>query len=292
MADEHSAVSTPKGGEPIDSLPEGWRWESYRDVRLAVPADWGYGVTPSRMCRGKTETRPHVGRPVVNPEGGRCETSDERYGSTGQFVWFGVEEPAMEVVRLEKVKGRAVVHRGRAAIQVGMVRVYVRAPEPIRQQILNSIEFTDIDHNSCPAQAPYAGDPSWRPDGPDVTKYQEIRSISACRYADAELVSSLRLTGEKATDALAAIARAPEGGGPFHPAASCVPVEVEAEGIEQLVLQVDAATSGTISLRYGGCSSTGLDDGVTVRTLTRDSVTPFLQGPNRPTQDYWALMTL
>ncbi len=58
------------------------------------------------------------------------------------------------------------------------------------------------------------------------------------------------------------------------------------------MLQVDAATSGTISLRYGGCSSTGLDDGVTVRTLTRDSVTPFLQGPNRPTQDYWALMTL
>lgn len=184
------------------------------------------------------------------------------------------------------------VRGDRAAIQVGLVRIYVQAPEPVRQRILDSIQFIDTDHHGCPVDAPYTGKPAWRPQGPEVTEYTDVKSISACRYSEARLISSLRLTAEQATDALAAIARAPKDGGPFPPAASCVPVEVEAEGIEQLVLQVDAATPGTLSLRYGGCSSTGLDDGVTVRTLTRDSVTPFVQGANRPTQDYWALMTL
>jgi hypothetical protein len=137
------------------------------------------------------------------------------------------------------------------------------------------------ESTDCSTVAPYAGNPTWRPSGPAVEEITEVQSITACRYINARLLSSLRLEGEEATAAAQAMIAAPEGGGPFDPAASCVPVDMEAEGVEQLVLYVDAKTDATISLRYGGCSSNGQDDGTTVRALTTESLAPFLQGPNR-----------
>ena len=39
------AACTDRGGPTASGpeLPAGWRWESYLDVELAVPGDWGYG---------------------------------------------------------------------------------------------------------------------------------------------------------------------------------------------------------------------------------------------------------
>lgn len=141
---------------------------------------------------------------------------------------------------------------------------------------------------SCPADAPYAGNPRWRPTGPAVTELTDVQSVTACTYADVRLRSSQRLNAEDSRKVVAAIVAAPEGGGPFNPAASCVPVEEEDEAAERLVLQIDAATDATVSLRFG-CSSAGMDDGHTVRTLTRAAVQPFFPNPDQVTIQSWAL---
>lgn len=280
-AAEAAKNTQPAAAQESDAPPEGWRWESYEDVRLAVPDDWGYGTTGRPWCQSEDEEEPFVGRPGYVREMACVGNDDTQVDVGGRFVWFGVEEPTAEPARIAKQLSDPVVQGDRAAIQAGVVRIYVQVEADIRQKILDSISFTEVDHNGCSADAPYKGNPAWRPQGPAVDEITDVQSITACRYSDARLLSSLRLNGDQAQEAQAALAAAPEGGGPFNPAASCVPVEMEAEAVEQIVLQIDAAQDATVSLRYGGCSSTGQDDGTTVRTLTRESLLPFVQGPNR-----------
>jgi hypothetical protein len=53
---------------------------------------------------------------------------------------------------------------------------------------------------------------------------------------------------------------------------------------DKIVLQVSSrAGESRIVLRYGGCFHRGLDDGTTLRALTRAAVKPFMTGPNRVT---------
>jgi hypothetical protein len=52
------------------------------------------------------------------------------------------------------------------------------------------------------------------------------------------------------------------------------------DGDEMLVLLLDRRHQ--VVVRYSGCDHNGIDDGVTVRALTRAAVAPLLAGPNRP----------
>ncbi|GAB3270448.1 hypothetical protein GCM10027456_57570 [Kineosporia babensis] len=289
---EAADVRTPDATTVVhgDPPPEGWRWESYQDVQIAVPQDWDYGIVGRPWCQRADDEKPFVGRPGPVREIACSGAEDavepgQKVSTGGQFVWFGLPpDSALDLVQTpNETNVISDGHGGsdRAVVQAGTVSIVVQAPAELRAQIISTVRLAEIDHNGCAAVPPYAGHPKWGPSGPEVTEYTDIKGISACSYVDAELVGSLRLNPEQATEAIAAIASAPVGGGPFNPAALCVPVEDESDDVAQLILQVDAAAAGTIVLSYGGCSSTGLDDGTAVRTLTRDSVQPFIQGPNR-----------
>jgi hypothetical protein len=47
--------------------PDGWRWESYRGVEVAVPGDWGTTSTHQRLSQWcvepRTDRAPAIGRP-------------------------------------------------------------------------------------------------------------------------------------------------------------------------------------------------------------------------------------
>ncbi|GAA3626863.1 hypothetical protein GCM10022223_50170 [Kineosporia mesophila] len=263
-----------------DAPPEGWRWETYRNVRLAVPEGWGYGTTGRQWCGRADDESPFVGRPgSLRMYGCGSQVEGTMLESGGEFVWFGADAGPGAPARVAGRIGNAQMTGERAYLQAGLVTVAVQAPEVLRQKIIDSIGLVNTDQNGCSAKAPFAGNPDWRPQAVAVTELVGIEAVSACQYVEAHLRSSTRLTGDEAVRAVRAITEAPLGAGPNSPASECVPDEITT--MEHLVLQIDAERPGVVDLRYGGCFHRGLDDGTTVRTLTRAAVQPFVQGPNR-----------
>lgn len=256
-----------------DDPPEGWRWESYKNVQLAVPGDWGYGATGRPWCL-RRDDGPAVGRPgYLRSQGCRVNTTkkETEVSTGGQFVWF---EPAKETTNQVT---RVSLTGDRSIVRAGNVKVSVQTTAKVRHQILDSIHLIDTDHNGCPAVPPFAGRPDWRPKGLKITKLKDAKEISACRYEDAELRSSIRLTGKEATEALTAMRQTRIlGYGPSPLAAECVPDKIPRA--DQILLKLD---QGTIALRYAGCLLPGLDDGTDVHILSRKAVQPFLAEPNR-----------
>jgi hypothetical protein len=191
--------------------------------------------------------------------------------------------PALEGA-IDSAEGDQVVRR------IGDVSVRVNAPADLRERILATVHRADVDAHGCAMFLP-AASPADRPAPPrDVTSLTDVVSLAACRYpvpppdevANTEgplpLFSSLLLEGDAAGDAVAAIAAAPAGGGPDKPD-SCLPEW--SYGDEFLVLQIESAEGTSIlHVRYSGCDHNGIDDGVTVRTLTRDAVQPLITDAN------------
>jgi hypothetical protein len=196
---------------------------------------------------------------------------DTGVSTGGQFVWFApAKETAKQVTRVSLTGDRSIV-------RAGSVKVSVQATPKVRHQILDSIHLIDTDHHGCPAVPLFAGRPKWRPKGPPVGQMKDVEAISACRYENAKLRSSIRLTASQATEALAAIVRTRVlGYGPYPFSVDCVPDVIPLA--DQILLKLGA---GTVALRYEGCLMPGLDDGTGVHLLNRDAVQPFLVGPNR-----------
>jgi hypothetical protein len=281
-------------GALTTDLPTGWRWESYGGVELGVPDVWAYGTTGTPWCLHRpraTPARPYVGRPGavaaiacaargVGGGGGGTEDSasaDSTDPATlldpgGTFVWF---DSAVGQTSRKQTTG------DRDTLTVGGVHLVVQAPERLRGQILSTVHRTATDHNGCRATHPIGQDPGWRPKaGLPVGQLTAISGVSACRYAG-PLESSLRLSGPTAVQAVAAVVAAPVGGGPNTPATCATQV---AYGDEAIVLMITSSRGESdVVLRYSGCDHHGLDDGTTVRTLTRAAMTPFTAGPNAAT---------
>jgi hypothetical protein len=277
-----SGEATPASSMKSD-LPQGFRWESFQDVQVAVPDGWGYGTSDSPWCLRKSEEKPYVGRPGAVALVG-CGDPNESDGidpatamkTGGEFVWLSSEKKA-------PAKGISdpVVTGDRATVTAGTTTVAVQAEPALRARILATVQVITTDHNGCPVKAPFTGNPDWRPAGPAVTGITGVKSIAACSYSGALLASSLVVQGKQAVAALGSVADAPVGGGPNSPADECVPDDLVM--MEQLVLQVDASGPAEIGVRYGGCFHRGIDDGITLRKLTRAAVQPFVGGPNRIT---------
>jgi hypothetical protein len=282
------------GGEDrvsTDVLPAGWRWESYRDVEVAVPADWGHDNGSQRVhqwCIWEGPTHPAVGRPGVSTAVGCFQGEDQvPHPSTlvdrlGTFVAFeSALDPAEQQVTTEG---------DRTTVRFGRVEVLVQAEPALRRRIVDTIRQVSVDANGCPVSDPISRAPSRRPHpAVDVSRLSGVRAVSACKYSLQDglddkpltgptLLSSLRLEGEAAARAVAAIAAAPPGGGPDRPD-QCLP-EVS-YGSEAIVLTVTSELgTSVIYLRYSGCDHNGFDDGINRRALTKQAVAPFITGPN------------
>lgn len=271
---------------PVPVLPDGWRWESYRDVEVGVPGDWPYSGS-GRISQWCAQGVPHVpafGRPAAE-SAVRCwdGKGDIDPGSLlangGTYV---VVVPAGYEVR---PGGDRIM-----VIPDAVSQVVIQAESTLRDRIAATVHrITEVDHNGCAVHRPIAEHPAWRPSPVNVGTLTGIEALRACRYtsllpaADAgptvSLFSSLRIEGDAARRAVAAVAAAPKGGGPDRPS-SCT----GGYGDEAVVVQVlrAGAVLGEFVIRYSGCDHHGFDDGVAVRTLTAEAITPFLAPPNSP----------
>lgn len=282
-----------------DTLPAGWRLESFGGVEVGVPGDWGYagsstGQITNQWCVDRQKpVAGVVARPGVQTlvACGFDEEGDPgtRIAVAGTFVAFdglvpvggtGEEGEDGEV-------GSTVEEGDRTTVAVGTVRVLVQAPAALREQIVATIRPIETDSNGCAISHPISDDPGMAPDpATEVGSLSSVTAVAACKYAvgigrdwlGPGLVSSLRLTGPAAQAAIDRIAQAPRGGGPNAPSTCAIDYSY---GDDIVVLSVTSGqTTREIYLRYSGCDHNGFDDGVAVRSLTAAAVEPFVAGPN------------
>lgn len=295
-----------------DVREDGWVWESYRDVEVAVPPGWRSGagdVGATQWCISDTTYAiPFVVRPGIAPEAG-CPgpTPGGADPATllakgGTFVSFARASAFPNVVL-----GDA---GDRTTKIVGSVLLRVQAPPEVRAKILDSARQISTDVLGCATTDAISADPYRRPEpARKLADLRDVTRVVACRYvitAPAPVVdsivaptstptatatpratlapvapgptlfSSVEILGESAARAVRTMAGLHSGGGPDDVPGCPSP---EGIGTEAIVLRVFSNTGvSQVYLRYGGCN--GLDDGTGNYELTRDAVAPFVSGPN------------
>lgn len=190
-ANDHSVATDPQPPGEVDV--GGYRWESWHGVTVQVPDTWSYG-NPSTWCAdgGDAET-PLVGRPgpmvsiLCTPVSGYGLTFDDARGND-------VDWPVAAQHSDSWPDGAYV-----GATTVGGVVVTVAAPEAATVvTVLDSARaIAGIDANGCGAKV-------W------VEPVLGVDTMSVCRYdRNGDLEQSELLTGDDATAAATAIAKAP-----------------------------------------------------------------------------------
>lgn len=178
--------------DPLDSSPgpiaspPPWRWESFGDAEISVPADWGHGtgdVASALWCISDAGVGPPtVLRPGVEVEstcpGGAAGVPDPAtiVAEAGTFVSlvYAASEPGL----------RLGVEGDRTTLRIGSVLIRVQAPESQREAILATARQISVDAHGCPTSDPISTLPTRRPDAPvAVGELDDVRSVTACRYA-------------------------------------------------------------------------------------------------------------
>ncbi|HYQ67107.1 hypothetical protein [Actinophytocola sp.] len=276
--------SGPAVAAKADQADPGRRWESYHGVEVQVPEDWGYGIfqlTPclSQETREKWHAQPGVvGRP--GPIAAVGCTIDWRPSDFWEN-WLVFADNGK--VGKDEFEGGWVKETRR--INGVFVSVFSK-DAALRKSIFDTARpVGGIDANGCPSDHPVTADPgSYRPDaGGGLPPTDTVTSISVCRYAlkslsTPSLLSSGRITGRTAEEAVDALRSAPEGVGPDSE--NGTPGRF---GEEISVVRLNTA-GGTheVVVRYGNEVGNGFDDGTTKRRLTADTLRLLFSKGNHP----------
>jgi hypothetical protein len=240
------------GQDSVPALADGYRWESWHDVTIQVPDDWGYGSL-SDWCVGGSTPTPRVQRPGTVANDILCEPAST-YGLTFQvidnkddFLWPIVHQSDGGWPEKNVVGGRGI----------GGVLAMVATPTlGPAASILDSMRAIgpEGDPNGCRSR--YAPDAANPPEG----------ALSVCRYDETgALDQSEALFGQDAGDAVRALQAAPEPG-------ECADASQGSQPHQVVVLRA-AGVSATVDL-VAGCPRVTVDG--QVRELTPEVV-------------YWAL---
>lgn len=283
---------TPSASPDVQ-IPDGWRWESYRGVEVAVPGDWGSTNASQRIgqwCVDRQRDRePAIGRPGASTLVG-CGLGETASPSPETLIVNTGIIVAFEDAFMGDGTPMPISRGGdREVVRIRDVYVIVQVPQPLRGQIAATVRVADVDANECPATDPVSRDVDRRPEVPaDIAGLRGIQRVSACKYAllqepgdDQEcptLISSTAVVGDDAFRLVRQIAKAPEGGGPNSPQ-NCL--AESSRGDEIVVLRITSAERvATVHVRYGGCDHHGFDDGVVLRGLVREPLEAILAGAN------------
>jgi hypothetical protein len=271
---------TPAVGSDV-TLPNGWRWESHADVEVAVPESWGYAAAPhSDWCAA---TGRHRSQAIAQE--GYVDTSLSGDGVLAigcggtppakltalhlSFVDEGTDSP------MALPPGWTTVGRSLGATR--MVVTTDAAHRVLADRILATAHLVRTDQNGCAVASPIQDQLVDHPSPAfDVDSVRHVDSIAVCQYeldvTGPGLVASQLLTGTAADDELAALQTAPAQGGP--------------DRLRQCNAAVRGPTGSTLLLTsggqshqmyafYSGCARNGIDDGTTVRALTRSDCPPL-----------------
>lgn len=178
------AVLAGDDPEVTTAVPDGWRTESFRDLTLQVPDDWGHQGGPD-WCRGD-------GAPAVSRDEGFLTTAD----CTPRFT-YGVQfrdVPPALFDEPRKVPDDAVV------VQVGTdttsAWIVAESQEQADAIAASAHRIEGVDANGCPPVV-----------DPDLERAGE--RVSVCRYDSGELEQSELLSVEDSAAAAGAVAAAP-----------------------------------------------------------------------------------
>jgi len=267
-APEVGPASVPDG--PAQPQP-GWRWESFRDVVVQVPADWGYGVAPSPAWCISAEwpAAPYVD--LAHNLGAVPAILCEGVMPADKLVSYLVMAPE-PVATIESLPDGWTAHRQ----TVGAVVVSVvtdDAGAALADQILATAQQVPADHNGCPTDAPPATTDV------DLAGFAGF-PIVLCAYdtnpsAWPGLRSSSRLDGADASQAWDAIFAAPPGGGPDGTEAECGGLPADPD----TVLLVEGTA---VRFQFTGCTGNGLADAGAeggLREVTEDLCRTLLVPP-------------
>lgn len=282
-----AAQGSAAGAHGLQRAPDGWRWESYGGVQATVPSTWQWSVTDARWCTPGATHLPNVGRP--GPVAAvLCASTEPPINLRAPHAWF---QPA---------RGRSPGIR--RAVGDGWIE-YLRTVNGVQLRVLDNNRsraerimaslqpIRRLDNAGCSTSTPALRDPKWRPTPTSLSQTikQHVKTLSICRYQlpgsgmpspPVPLLSSSVLSQRLAAQLTRALADAPAGGGPDSPA-NCSP---RAALGDELIVAWIATNSGTsqVIIRYSGCAHHGIDDGRTLRSLSRPVIKLFLTGPNTP----------
>jgi hypothetical protein len=261
-------------------LPAGWRWESYRDIEVAVPGSWGYAAAPqSDWCASAPHRR-------TAPQPGYVDTR-EPGGGVLDILCAGTPPAALTAPHLtfpQSLDAEIPTPLGwtRESRTVGGIRIEVTmdaAHLPLAERILATAHVVTADQNGCAVSSPFEEPGSSRPDPAfAVESLRHVDSIAVCQYqlgvSGPGLVASLLLTGHAAEAELRALQSAQTGGGPSRPK-NC---DADRGPSGSTLLLTDGDRSHEMYAVYSGCLTNGIDDGTHVRELTKADCRPLF-GP-------------
>ena len=288
--------SAPSGREaapaPTEAAPRGWRTEYYRDISFRVPATWGYAVPPqSDWCAdqpqgeaGAEQRRPYVWLASQLPVRSiGCPTMPASLLT--EHVEASVPGPATDYTEGAVRQGDwwVVTRFAGRAVLVVTTKDRSRA-----EQILGSAQV-EPEGAPCAPRSPIAGPLGARPDdGLDLGEVGRVDRVVLCQYepaadpADAELPSLRAAVALSATASRALVdqlAAAPVTDRRCDPA----PVEQRPDLAVLVRIQVDGAVRevyvNPAGCPDGGGMAGGIDDGTTVRVLTRPACQRLLAPP-------------
>jgi hypothetical protein len=289
------ADGDPRAGRvappPTDPAPPGWRTEYFRDISFQVPADWGYAVPPqSDWCaEGRDKVRADQRRPYVWLAGSvyvlRIGCPAIPTSLLTEHVEALAPGPATDDVEGAVRQGDwwVVTRFAGSAVLVVTSKDLARA-----ERILDSAQVAPKDA-PCAPRSPIAGPLGARPDnGLDLRAVRPVDGVVLCQYqpapdpADADL-PSLR----------AAVRLAPKAGRALVDRLAAAPVNdrrcerAPVQSQPDLAVLVRITVAGTVREAYvnpagcptGGGMAGGIDDGTTVRVLTRPACSRLLTPP-------------
>jgi hypothetical protein len=287
---EPSTVAQPASATPrTESQPSPWRTEQYRSISFEVPSDWGYADAPGAdWCAATRDERAATEQPYVSLGARRvvreiaCDPVPDSLLS--EHVEVFPHPAAATVVEGTSRRGdwwvvQRVVDEGEDAVVVKVVS----RDQQLAERIAGTARLAEEE--VCAAESPVQ---AWgaRPPGPAALPTDRpVDDAVICQYdpADPSAAGGLRarafLRGSQAEQLLRTLTSAPPAS---RSCAGTGPAE-----IALTVRVLSPAPSGEVYVTARGCPDQpqaidgGIDDGQSLRTLTREACRQLLVPPIR-----------
>ncbi|OHV33419.1 hypothetical protein BCD49_27115 [Pseudofrankia sp. EUN1h] len=298
---ETARSERPPSPQEMARPDPGWRFESFLDMVVQVPASWGYARAPGAdWCAYRGQPASFPEQPYVDTRGGDvfelligCVSGGENLDLHGggvprehwaPHVWFAATPAAGGVD--ETPDGRVSADGWTRVVRtVGSAKVFVLADDAHLDdagRIIGSARQATVDHYGCDVSSPIQAGRFARPPAPfDVALLDTVDTIAVCQYdlhrpaGSPGLQASHQFRGAGAAALLAAIRAAPVGGGPDAPE-TCVR---DMWGDTGIVLRLAAGgLTRDAYVYYDWCFGNGIDDGTAIRSLTVGDCVPLWSG--------------
>jgi len=219
----------------LPEIPDGWRWESWRDIQVAVPGNWENGAA-SQWCVNSDSNAGFVDR----GEGVSTMVACPGLSSSVSFREGIAKHPLIDIQGVAK----------RLTFDDNTVDVVAPDQETLDEIVASAHQFDEADSRGCAPAIQDLANPLWG---------EAAGALTVCRYTgprnDAYVLAESRdLTEEASADWLAALEAAPdvsETGNACDPASGSEAMLVSSADGLVAFLEYDACGGGYVETADG-----------------------------------------